>query len=473
MLNTFFTSYLIAITGIESMEIAKSDASKSLSASSQPEETLYVEHPSFWAAFKFWLKLGFISFGGPAGQISIMYQELVEKRRWVSNERFLNALNYCMLLPGPEAQQLAAYLGWLLHKTSGGIVAGVLFLLPSMFILFGLSYTYAALGEIAWVAALFEGLKAAVMAVVVAAVIKIGQKALKNGVMVLLAAASFISIYFLRVPFPWIVLTAGLIGLVGSVIYPRFFLVIKEKDSADAELGYVKICEDEDVCHIDPSHRRNALLLIVFCGLWLLPMLGLYGLLSAAVFFNYGMFFTKAAFLTFGGAYAVLAYIAQAGVAQFGWLSAPEMMDGLGLAETTPGPLIMVVQFVGFMAGWNYPGPFSQLGGAIVGSLVASYFTFLPCFLFIFLGGPYIEKFRGNKKLTGALSSITAAVVGVVLNLAVWFGMHVLFPAEAGFNWFAAAIGLGSFVVLQWGGLSIIKVILLAGGIGVLRGVIF
>jgi chromate transporter len=344
-------------------------------------------------------------------------------------------------------------------------VAGVLFLLPSMFILFGLSYTYAALGDIAWVAALFEGLKAAVMAVVVAAVIKIGQKALKNRVMVLLAAASFISIYFLRVPFPWIVLTAGLIGLVGSVLYPRFFLVIKERDSDDAELGYVKICEDEDACHIDPSRRRNAFLLAIFCGLWLLPMLGLYGLLPAAVFFDEGLFFTKAAFLTFGGAYAVLAYIAQAGVEQFGWLSAPEMMDGLGLAETTPGPLIMVVQFVGFMAGWNYPGPFSPLAGAVVGSLVASYFTFL--------GGPYIEKFRGNKKLTGALSSITAAVVGVVLNLAVWFGMHVLFPAGAGFNWFAATIGLGSFIAMQWGGLSIIKVILLAGGIGVLRGVIF
>lgn len=455
------------------MDIAKTDPQGPAVNDSRPDDTVYVDHPSFMAAFKFWLKLGFISFGGPAGQISIMYQELVEKRRWVSNERFLNALNYCMLLPGPEAQQLAAYLGWLLHKIPGGIVAGGLFLLPSMFILFGLSYTYAALGDIAWVAALFEGLKAAVMAVVVAAVIKIGQKALKNGVMILLAAASFISIYFLKAPFPWIVLTAGLIGLVGSMFYPQFFLVLREKDSAQAEIGYVKICEEEDYCHIDPSRRRNIFLLVVFCGLWLLPMAGLYGLLPAAVFFNEGVFFTKAAFLTFGGAYAVLAYIAQAGVEQFGWLSAPEMMDGLGLAETTPGPLIMVVQFVGFMAGWNYTGPFSQLGGAIVGSLVASYFTFLPCFLFIFLGGPYIEKFRGNKKLTGALSSITAAVVGVVLNLAVWFGMNVLFPADAGFNWFAAAIGLGSFIAIQWGGLSIIKIILMAGGIGVLRGVVF
>ncbi|MBW2427512.1 MAG: chromate efflux transporter, partial [Deltaproteobacteria bacterium] len=429
--------------------------------------------PSFSEAFRFWLKLGFISFGGPAGQISIMYQELVENRRWVSNERFMNALNYCMLLPGPEAQQLAAYLGWLLQKIPGGIVAGVLFLLPSMFILFGLSYTYAALGDIAWVSALFEGLKAAVMAVVLAAVIKIGKKALKNVVMILLAAASFVAIFFLKVPFPWIVLTAGLLGLAGSGFYPQFFLVIGEKDSADSESGYVQICEDEVYCHINPSRKRDVLLLIVFFGLWLFPMLGLYFLLPAAVFFNEGLFFTKAAFLTFGGAYAVLAYIAQAGVEQFGWLSAPEMMDGLGLAETTPGPLIMVVQFVGFMAGWNDPGPFSPFSGAIVGSLVASYFTFLPCFLFIFLGAPYIEKFRGNQKLTGALSSITAAVVGVVLNLAVWFGLHVLFPADAGFNWFAAVIGLGSFIAIQWGGLSIIKVILIAGGIGVLRGLIF
>lgn len=455
------------------MDISKSDPQKTAAADSREAETTFVTHPSFGEAFKFWLKLGFISFGGPAGQISIMYQELVEKRRWVSNERFLNALNYCMLLPGPEAQQLAAYLGWLLHKIPGGIVAGVLFLLPSMFILFGLSYTYAALGDIAWVAALFEGLKAAVMAVVVAAVIKIGKKALKNGVMILLAAASFISIYFLKVPFPWIVLTAGLIGLVGSMIYPRFFLVIGGKNGVDAETGYVQICEDEDYCHIDPSRKRNGLLLVTFFGLWLVPMLGLHVLLPAAVFFNEGLFFTKAAFLTFGGAYAVLAYIAQAGVEQFGWLSAPEMMDGLGLAETTPGPLIMVVQFVGFMAGWNYPAPFNPLVGAIIGSLVASYFTFLPCFLFIFLGGPYIEKFRGNKKLTGTLSSITAAVVGVVLNLAVWFGMHVLFPPAGGFNWFAAAIGLGSFIAIQWGGLSIIKVIMMAGAIGVLWGLVF
>jgi chromate transporter len=454
------------------MDSNKTNSPEVGSAARQPLEDVYVSHPSFGEAFRFWLKLGFISFGGPAGQIAIMYQELVDKRRWISNERFLNALNYCMLLPGPEAQQLAAYIGWLLHKIPGGIVAGLLFLLPSMFILFGLSYTYAALGDITWVAALFGGLKAAVMAIVVTAVIKIGRKALQNPVMVLLAAASFVGIFFFKLPFPVIVLGAGLIGLVGSTVYPRFFLVIKEKEMGEFEKGYVRICENEDYCHIDPSKQRNVYLLMSFLGLWLLPMLMLYAWVPEPVFYKEGLFFTKAAFLTFGGAYAVLAYIAQAGVGQFGWLTAPQMMDGLGLAETTPGPLIMVVQFVGFMAGWNFHGSFSPLAGGIIGSLVASYFTFLPCFLFIFLGGPYIEKFRGNKKLTGALSSITAAVVGVVLNLAIWFGMHVLFAETSGFNWFAAVVGLGSFVAIQWGGISMITVILFAGGLGMINQLI-
>jgi len=439
----------------------------------QGANAVYAAHPSFGEAFKFWLKLGVISFGGPAGQISIMYQELVEKKRWVSNERFLNALNYCMLLPGPEAQQLAAYIGWLLHRIPGGVVAGVLFLLPSVFILFALSYTYAALGNIAWIAAMFDGLKAAVMAVVVAAVLKIGKKALKNKVMLMLAAGSFVCIFFLKIPFPLIVLTAGLIGLAGSVLLPDSFLVLKEKQSGEFETSYVQICENEDYCHIDPSRKRDFALIGVFIVLWALPMLALYVLLPDSAFFQEGLFFTKAALLTFGGAYAVLAYIGQAGVSQFGWLTAPQMMDGLGLAETTPGPLIMVVQFVGFMAGWNFSGPFSPLVGAVIGSLVATYFTFLPCFLFIFLGGPYIEKFRGNPRLNGALSSITAAVVGVVLNLAVWFGMHVLFPADAGFNWFAAIVGLASFIAIQWLGRSIITVIVICAILGVAREFLF
>jgi chromate transporter len=426
----------------------------------------FIAHPSFAEAFKFWVKLGLISFGGPAGQISIMHHELVDQKKWVSNERFLNALNYCMLLPGPEAQQLATYIGWLLHRLPGGIVAGAFFVIPSIFILFALSYTYAAYGAIPWVASVFSGLKAAIMAIVVSAVIKIGKKALKNGIMVAIAALSFIAIFFLKIPFPLIVLGAGLLGLAGRYALPDKFNVIKGKDARDFDAGYVQICEDPEVCHINPSTSRNVLLVAVFVLLWLMPVVALYALLPQRVFYTEALFFTKAAFLTFGGAYAVLAYIAQAGVEQYAWLTGPQMIDGLGLAETTPGPLIMVVQFVGFMAGWNHATGWSPVIGGLVGSLVATYFTFLPCFLFIFLGGPYIEKFRDNATLSAALSSITAAVVGVVLNLAVWFGLQVLMPAAGGFNGFAAAVGLAAFASIQWFKASIMAVIAAAGIIG-------
>jgi chromate transporter len=417
-------------------------------------------------ALRFWLKLGFISFGGPTGQIAIMQQEIVERRKWVSTERFLNALNYCMLLPGPEAQQLAIYIGWLLHRVAGGIVAGSLFVIPSMFVLFALSYIYAAHGDISWVASIFSGLKPAVIAVVAAAVIRIGKKALRNSIMIAIAGLSFVAIFFLKAPFPAIVLGAGLIGLVGGMLLPGQFLATKGQRSAVTENGYVLICEDPVSCHIKPSNRRNILLILVFILFWAGPMLMLYLFSGSPVFFKEGLFFTKAAFLTFGGAYAVLPYIAQAGVEQYAWLTGSQMIDGLGLAETTPGPLIMVVQFIGFLAGWNYPGVLSPLGGAIIGSLVATYFTFLPSFFFIFMGAPYIEKLRGNLKLTSALSSITAAVVGVVLNLAVWFGVQVLMPAETGFNWFGAILGAASFAAIQWGKLGIITVILGAAGVG-------
>ena len=425
-----------------------------------------IPHPTFGEAFRFWVKLGFISFGGPAGQISIMHHELVDRKKWVSNERFLNALNYCMLLPGPEAQQLATYIGWLLHRLPGGIIAGALFVIPSIFILFALSYTYAAFGTIPWVVSVFIGLKAAIMAIVLSAVIKIGKKALKNGVMVGIAALSFISIFFLKIPFPLIVLGAGLLGLVGRYALPEKFDVIKGKDTRDFDAGYVQICEDPEVCHINPSTKRNIVLVTVFVLLWLAPVMMLSVFLPHRVFYTEALFFTKAAFLTFGGAYAVLAYIAQAGVVQYAWLTGPQMIDGLGLAETTPGPLIMVVQFVGFMAGWNHSAGWSPVVGGMVGSLVATYFTFLPCFLFVFLGGPYVEKFRDNATLSAALSSITAAVVGVVLNLAVWFGLQVLMPAAGGFNWFAAVIGLAAFASIQWFKVGILAVIAAAGAIG-------
>ena len=439
---------------------------ENLKTESKEGEQLVIAHPSFGKAFKFWLKLGFISFGGPAGQISIMHHELVDRKKWVSNERFLNALNYCMLLPGPEAQQLAIYIGWLLHRLPGGIVAGAFFVIPSIFILFALSYIYAAYGTVPWVASVFNGLKAAIMAIVVAAVIKIGKKALKNGIMVTVAALSFIAIFIFKIPFPLIVLGAGLIGLAGHYALPEKFEVIKGKDARDFDAGYVQICEDPEVCHINPSTGRNVLLVAVFFLLWLIPVVTLYALLPQRVFYTEALFFTKAAFLTFGGAYAVLAYIAQAGVEQYAWLTGPQMIDGLGLAETTPGPLIMVVQFVGFMAGWNYAAGWSPILGGLMGSLVATYFTFLPCFLFIFLGGPYIEKFRDNATLSAALSSITAAIVGVVLNLAVWFGLQVLMPSDGGFNEFAAVIGLAAFVAIQWFKVGIMTVIFAAGAIG-------
>lgn len=424
-------------------------------------------HPSFWEGFKFWLKLGFISFGGPTGQISIMYQELVEKKKWVSNNRFLTALNYCMLLPGPEAHQLAIYIGWLLHKNSGGVVAGIFFVLPSIFILLGLSTIYAAFGNIPWIAGIFMGLKPAVMAIVVTAVINIGKKALKNEVMAILSALAFMAIFFLKIPFPLIVIGAGVIGLAGSVWLPSKFIVIKDKGEAYEE-AYVQVCEDPISCHIIPSKKRNVYLIMIFLFLWTFPFLALFLIRSTPVFITAGVFFTKAAFLTFGGAYSVLAYIAQAGVEQFHWLTAPQMLDGLGLAETTPGPLIMVVQFIGFMAGWNHPGNLTPFWGGLVGSLIATYFTFLPSFLFILLGGPYIEKFSGNKKISSTLSAITASVVGVVLNLAVWFGIQILFPETNGFNWFGAGVGLVSFVALQWGKIGMIPVILASGGMGLI-----
>ena len=424
--------------------------------------------PTFWQATRFWAKLGVISFGGPAGQIAIMHHELVEQKKWISNARFLNALNYCMLLPGPEAQQLATYIGWLLHRVPGGIVAGALFVIPSMFILFGLSYVYVVYGAVPWVAAVFAGLKAAIMAIVVAAVFKIGKKALKNSIMVGIAALAFIAIFFLKMPFPFIVLGAGIIGLAGSSLLPERFEVLKGKQTDEADTAYVQICEDEATCHINPSIRRNIIVVAVFGLLWLVPIAVLGFLAAHSVFYTEALFFTKAAFLTFGGAYAVLAYIAQAGVEQYGWLTGPQMIDGLGLAETTPGPLIMVVQFVGFMAGWNHAGGLGPIAGGLLGSLVATYFTFLPCFMFIFLGGPYIEKFRHNTRLAAVLSSITAAVVGVVLNLAVWFGLQVLFPPEGGFNGFACLLGLAAFAAIHWLKVGMLTVIAVSGLAGLI-----
>ncbi|MDG9856809.1 chromate efflux transporter [Pseudomonas nitroreducens] len=407
-----------------------------------------------FSAFLFWLKLGFISFGGPAGQISIMHQELVERRRWISERRFLHALNYCMLLPGPEAQQLATYIGWLMHRTWGGVIAGALFVVPSLFILIGLSWLYIAFGEIPVVAGLFYGIKPAVTAIVMHAAHRIGTRALKNGWLWAIAAASFVAIFALSLPFPLIVLPAAIIGYIGGRLVPAKFVIGGSHQAG--KVGYGPALIDDDTP--TPEHARFRWarllqLLLVGAVLWLLPM----GLLASAfgwqgTLTQMGWFFTKAALLTFGGAYAVLPYVYQGAVGHYGWLTPAQMIDGLALGETTPGPLIMVVAFVGFVGGYVQPmfgadHPF--LAGAVAASLV-TWFTFLPSFLFILAGGPLVESTHNELKFTAPLTGITAAVVGVILNLALFFGYHVLWPAgfEGHFDWPSALIALAAAIAL-------------------------
>jgi chromate transporter len=435
---------------------------------------------TFWQAFKFWFKLGFISFGGPAGQIAIMHRELVDKRRWLGEERFLHALNYCMLLPGPEAHQLAIYIGWLMHRVKGAIVAGMFFVIPSIFILLTLSYIYAAYGNVPAVAGVVEGFKPVVVAIVVEALMKIGKRALKRSVHYAIAGAAFLGIYVLHVPFPLIVLAAGIFGLIGVRFLPASFSPPpeKEKNAAekdlDNELPLVIPDKGEPPPHTSPSKRRVFRVLAVGLLLWVLPLAGLIvwqGRDSLHVY-EYS-FFTQAALVTFGGAYAVLAYVTQAVTHDpYNWLTPAHAVDGLALAETTPGPLIMVLQFVGFMAGWNNPvAGMSPLGSAIIGALVTTYVTFLPSFLFILLGAPYIEYLRGNKLLTGALSGITSAVVGVILNLAIVFGVAVIAPAglSGPINWFAAVLTIVSFIVLYRFKVDVLWVVLAGGTIGLIR----
>jgi chromate transporter len=418
--------------------------------------------PSFAEAFRFWLKLGFISFGGPSGQIAMMHAELVEKKRWIDNSRFLHALNFCMLLPGPEAQQLAIYIGWLWHKTRGGIVAGALFVIPSIFILWALSYVYVAYGHVPSIAAVFYGLKPAVLAIVAAAVIRIGSKALKNFIMWTIAAAAFVAIYFFHVPFPVIVVTAAVIGLLGGKILPQYFRA-ENAQAVDVDLA------SKAADFAKPSLRRALKISVIWIVVWALP-LTLAGLFlgSQHTVFREGIFFSKAAVVTFGGAYAVLPYVSQQAVENYHWLGAGQMLDGLGLAETTPGPLIMVLQFVGFLGAWNHPGNLPPLVSATLGALVTTWTTFVPCFLWVFLGAPYIEKLRGNESLTSALSTVTAAVVGVILNLAVWFGVHVIFPATGNVDWFAFAVCAIAFVGMLGWKWSIVPVVLSSGLVGLI-----
>jgi len=387
---------------------------------------------SLWMAFRFWLKLGFISFGGPAGQIAIMHQELVERRRWISERRFLHALNYCMVLPGPEAQQLATYIGWLMHRNIGGILAGALFVLPSLFILIGLSWLYMAYGEVTWVAGVFYGIKPAVTAIVAQAAHRIGGRALTNKLLWAIAAAAFVAIFAFNIPFPLIVLAAGILGFWGGRTAPHYFSGRSGHGAGGNSYGPALIDDDTpSPAHARFSWRQLAAIAAVGALLWLLPM----GLLLASqgwggTLTQMAWFFTKAALLTIGGAYAVLPYVYQGAVGTYGWLTPTQMIDGLALGETTPGPLIMVVAFVAFVGGFGKLvfGPETAFLSGAVAAILVTWFTFLPSFIFILAGGPLVESTHGELKFTAPLTAITAAVVGVILNLALFFAYHVLWP---------------------------------------------
>jgi chromate transporter len=403
-------------------------------------------------AFRTWMRVALLSFGGPAGQIAVMHRILVEEKRWVSEERFLHSLNYCMLLPGPEAQQLATYIGWLMHRTLGGLMAGGLFILPGIICIMSLSYIYALWGQVPIITALFFGLKAAVLAIVVEAVIRIGKRALKSRTLIAVAAAAFIGIFFLAVPFPIIILAAALLGFTGY-----FSVTTAHSGQVTAPLDESLLGEDSPE-HARPTVGRALRVSAVWLSLWLVPVIALLLTLGTQnVFSQIAIFFSKMAMVTFGGAYAVLAYVAQQAVQHYGWLKPTEMLDGLGMAETTPGPLIMVLQFVGFIAAYRTPGTLSPLIAGTLGGLLATWVTFTPCFLWIFLGAPFIEKLRGVPALNAALSAITAAVVGVVLNLAIWFAIHTIFSATVPVRTWPFAFDLPVFSSLEpWAlGLSV------------------
>jgi len=432
------------------------------------------ESVSFWQAFMFWLKLGFISFGGPAGQISLMHEELVVRRKWLSEKRFLHALNYCMVLPGPEAQQLATYIGWLMHKTRGGVAAGVLFVLPSLFLLMGLSWLYIAYGQVTWVAGLFYGIKPAVAAIVLQAAYRIGSRVLHNNLLWTIATASFMAIFALNVPFPVIVLAAAIIGFVGGRLSPTSLRMGGGHAAVVVSTVNALIGDDTPT----PSHavftwKRLWQVLLAATVLWLVPM----GLLMLQFGWDHTLtqmswFFTKAALLTFGGAYAVLPYVFQGAVEQFGWVTATQMMDGLALGETTPGPLIMVVAFVGFVGAYAQAllGPESLfLAGALAATLV-TWFTFLPSFIFILAGGPFVESTQNDLKFTAPLTAITAAVVGVILNLALFFGYHTVWPQGFGapLDITSALIALAAAIALLKYKLNVMQVIAVCGLLGVL-----
>jgi chromate transporter len=412
------------------------------------------EAVGIWQAFRFWLKLGLISFGGPAGQIAIMHQELVEQKRWISERRFLHALNYCMLLPGPEAQQLATYIGWLMHRTWGGIIAGALFVLPSLFLLIALSWVYCAWGNLPLVTGLFYGIKPAVTAIVLQAAHRIASRALKNAWLWAIAIASFIGIFALNLPFPLLIIGAAILGICGGRWLPEKFALGGGHGAAKASYGPALI-DDNTATPAHAQFRWSRLSLVLLCGalLWLVPMATLFGLFGwQHTLTQMAWFFTKAALLTFGGAYAVLPYVYQGAVTQFGWLRAPQMIDGLALGETTPGPLIMVVAFVAFLGGYGKAlfGPNDLFLAGAVAACVVTWFTFLPSFIFILAGGPFIESTQNDLHFTAPLTAITAAVVGVVVNLTVFFAYHVMWPQgwQGNLDWVSALIAIAAAIAL-------------------------
>jgi chromate transporter len=419
---------------------------------------------SLGQALRVWLKVAALSFGGPAGQIAVMHRIVVEEERWIPEDRFLHALNYCMLLPGPEAQQLATYVGWLMHRTLGGIMAGGLFILPGIVAIMGLSTIYAAYGKVPLVVALFFGLKAAVLAIVLEAVFRVGGRALKNRILWAMAAAAFVGIFFFGIPFPLIVLGAALIGLAGTLSGAAAFSIASGHGGGKQVAAVATVLGDELPAHAKPDVGRAVRVAAFWLALWLAPVAVLllaFG--TGSVFSDIALFFSKMAVVTFGGAYAVLAYVAQQAVENYRWLAPGEMLDGLGMAETTPGPLIMVLQFVGFMAAFRDAGTLPPMLAGALGGLLATWVTFTPCFLWIFVGAPFIERLRNNKALDGALSAITAAVVGVILNLVVWFALHTVFrqtvpirqhglsfdlPVAASIDPWAAALSLAAIVAI-------------------------
>lgn len=421
--------------------------------------------PTFAEATKLWAKIGLLSFGGPAGQIALMHKELVEDRKWIGEQRFLHALNYCMLLPGPEAQQLATYIGWLMHRTKGGLVAGILFVLPGAVVMLGLSMIYASYRNVPIIDAVFFGVKAAVLAVVIEAVLRIGRRTLKNRTMVTIAALAFLGIFVFHVPFPLLILAAGLIGWIGSRIAPNHFTAARHGAKGPDSSGIIDaMFARGELAHTVPRRGHILRTLAIWLPIWLGPVLALWlATGSSSIWTHIGAFFSAMAVVTFGGAYAVLAYVAQAAVESFAWLKPGEMVDGLGLAETTPGPLIMVLQFVGFIAASRAPSNLDPMLAGSLGALLTTWVTFAPCFLWIFLGAPYVEALRGNTAIAGALAAISAAVVGVVLNLALWFGLHVIFrqivtvdlwglspslPVLSSIIWPAAALSLLTMIAM-------------------------